>query len=115
MKGYLQHFGSKIAKIVRCYCHDVGQSERNIFDFSLCVGGPLLMHYYLHALLLACTAKNCGSGIRGSENRVTGGAPVVKMHEQNIFGFFQKMCGDEYMVLLYCGILSNADYSENFK
>ena len=35
------------------------------------------MHYYLHALLLACTAKNCGSGIRGSENRVTGGPPVV--------------------------------------
>ena len=38
-KGYLQHFGSKIVKIVRCYCHDLGQSERNIFDFSLCVFG----------------------------------------------------------------------------
>ena len=36
-KGYLQHFGSKIAKIVSCYYHDLGQSERNIFDFSLCV------------------------------------------------------------------------------
>ena len=36
-KGYLQHFCSKIANIVRCYCHDLGQSERNIFDFSLCV------------------------------------------------------------------------------
>ena len=36
-KGYLQHFGSKIAKIVRCYCHNLGQSEKNIFDFSLCV------------------------------------------------------------------------------
>ena len=35
-KGYLQHFGSKIAKIVRCYYHDLGQSEKNIFDFSLC-------------------------------------------------------------------------------
>ena len=36
-KGYLQHFGSKIAKIVRCYCHNLGQSERKIFDISLCV------------------------------------------------------------------------------
>ena len=36
-KGYLQQFGFKIVKIVRCYCHDLGQSERNIFDFSLCV------------------------------------------------------------------------------
>ena len=35
-KGYLQLFGSKIAKIGWCYCHDLGQSERNIFDFSLC-------------------------------------------------------------------------------
>ena len=33
---YLQRFGSKIVKILRCYCHDLGQSERNIFDFSLC-------------------------------------------------------------------------------
>ena len=24
-KGYYQHFGTKIAKIVRCYCHDQGQ------------------------------------------------------------------------------------------
>ena len=23
-------------KIVRCYCHNLGQSEKNIFDFSLC-------------------------------------------------------------------------------
>ena len=36
-KGYLQHFGSKIAKIVKCYRHNLGQSEKNIFDFSLCV------------------------------------------------------------------------------
>ena len=35
-KGYLQHIGPKIAKIVRCYCHNLGQSEKNIFDFSLC-------------------------------------------------------------------------------
>ena len=34
---YLEHFGSKIAKIVRCYCHDLGQSERNISYFSLCL------------------------------------------------------------------------------
>ena len=39
----LEHFCSKIAKIVRCYCHDLGQSERNIFDFSLCVRG---LHVY---------------------------------------------------------------------
>ena len=36
-KGYLQHFGSKIAKTVRCYCHNLGQSEKKIFDSSLCV------------------------------------------------------------------------------
>ena len=35
-KKYSQHFGAKIAKIVRRYCHDLGQSERNIFDFSFC-------------------------------------------------------------------------------
>jgi hypothetical protein len=35
-KGYLQHFGSKIAKIVRSYCHNLDQSEKNIFDLSLC-------------------------------------------------------------------------------
>ena len=33
-KKYLQHFGSKIAKIVRSYCHNLDQSEKNIFDFS---------------------------------------------------------------------------------
>ena len=35
-KKYSQHFGAKTAKIVRRYCHDLGQSERNIFDFSFC-------------------------------------------------------------------------------
>ena len=35
-KVYLEHFGSKIAKIVWCYWHNLGQSEKNIFDFSLC-------------------------------------------------------------------------------
>ena len=35
-KEYLQNFGTNISKIVRCYCHDQVQSERNIFDFSLC-------------------------------------------------------------------------------
>ena len=48
-KGYLQHFGTKIAKIVRCYCHDQGQSERNIFDFSLCVANMLSIDYLLFA------------------------------------------------------------------
>ena len=36
-KGYLNHFGTKIAKIVRCYCNYLGQSVRNIFDLSICV------------------------------------------------------------------------------
>jgi hypothetical protein len=31
-KGYLQHFGSKIAKIVRYYSYNLGQSGKNIFD-----------------------------------------------------------------------------------
>ena len=29
-------FWFQIVKVGRCYCHDLGQSERNIFDFSLC-------------------------------------------------------------------------------
>ena len=35
-KRILQHFGSKIATIASCYYRDLGQYERNIFDFSLC-------------------------------------------------------------------------------
>ena len=30
-------FPFKITKIVRCFCHNLGQSERNTFDFFLCV------------------------------------------------------------------------------
>ena len=36
-KRIITTFCFQIAKIVRCYCHDLGQSGRNIFDFSLCV------------------------------------------------------------------------------
>ena len=49
---YLEHFGSKIAKIVRCYCHDLGQSERNVFDFSLCVNGLSLDFFSLFYILI---------------------------------------------------------------
>ena len=30
-------------KIVRCYCHDLGQSERDSFDFFLCELVPNLL------------------------------------------------------------------------
>jgi len=35
-KGYLQHFGSQIAEILRCYCNNLGQFGKDIVDCSLC-------------------------------------------------------------------------------
>ena len=57
-KGYLQHFGTKIAKNVRCYCYDLGKSERNIFDFSLCVS--LFQSFTKVCLHLMCWGQMCG-------------------------------------------------------
>ena len=57
--GYLHHFGTKIAKIVRrCYCHVSGQSER---DFSLCVLGIYDLTYiytiYRHVSCYSYTVR----------------------------------------------------------
>ena len=50
-RGYVHHFGIKISIIVRCYCYDLGQSERNIFDFPsvTCIWSAtvnIIFHFY---------------------------------------------------------------------